>query len=282
MKRLSESSKFLFNSYLLRSNKIIENIILKKYKTPLNYYYSQKGGAVNSVELVYNGETFKFEENEENYWTLYDRDNRECVVIGIDPSGHEAHINNINADTTKCGNTILTDQGSHLFKITLRFLKEHRTKFNINKITLKDNAEKLCPSSGEMIHLAEFLTLLTGHTWYGKYRFRPIDSYVRREYRQNRDIMDSARLKDIDFSVILRKLNKLKAEHFIRQDQYDYFMEVYTRLQDSNPLVKDLLQEIFNTTSYDFICSVFSKLKHDFFSLLGLSIHTNVSYILPL
>lgn len=282
MKRLSGVPPFIFRSYLLRANPIIKNIILKKFKSPLEFYLSQSGGAINSLSIVYQGETFVFHEYIQGYWTLSDEDNRDCVAIGINPKWNEAYINNINADTVRSGNTIMTQQGSHLFKITLAFLKEYKDRLNINKITLTDNSQKYCPNSTKMIRLPEFLTLLTGHTWYGKHGFRPLDSESRADYRKNRDIMFSVRLQDVDFSPILQKMTKLKDKQAIRQDQYDYFMDVYNRLKDGNLLVKDLLQEIFNKSSYDFICSVFDRISFDLTSMLKLHVRSHELYILPI
>lgn len=266
MKRLGESSQYMLRSYLLRCNPVLETIILKKYGSPLKYYRSQQlGGAKDTITIDYNSEAFEFHQAEENYWVLYDRDDRDCVAIAIDPETREAYINNINADTTRCGNTILTNQGSHLFKITLQFLKELKERLKVDTILLKDNAEKYCPGQSKRIGLAVFLTLLTGHTWYGRYGFRPQEKESRRSYRHNYRIMSTTKLRDIDFGAIIRDLSGK-----IRRDQYDYIIDKYNGLKEDNPLVKDLMKAIFNQSSYDFICSVFPLIVERLVHMLGL------------
>ena len=206
MKKLSEIPTFLIKSYLLRNNPIIQKIIINKYGSPKKYYESnqEQFGGSNVITGLYNDELFYFYENIPNYWTLSDVDDYDCIHIGIDPESHQAYINNINADTTKCGETIMTKQGSHLLKISLQFLKENKTRFNINKITLTDNAKITC--NNKNIRLSIFLTLLTGNTWYGKYGFRPIDSNDKDEYYYNRYILNNTTIKDIDFNVIFNEL----------------------------------------------------------------------------
>lgn len=282
MKKLSESSSFMFKSYLLRSNPIIEKAILKKYRSPLDYLLTQQGGSGRVITVRYNSDEFQFHEFEENCWALYDKDGRDCVTIGIDPEHHEAHINNINAETTKCGNTILTNQGSHLFKLSLKFLMKNKNKFGLQKITLKDNAQRYCPSSRRRIDLGVFLTLLTGHTWYGQYGFRPVDEDLRKDYRRNRDIMNKTRLRDVDFGVILRKLAEFKEERRVKPSQYDYFMTRYSEVKDTNPLIKDLLKHIFSKSNYSFTCSVFESIQPDLINLLGLRLFSQKQYVLAL
>lgn len=270
MKKLCEISQFGLRAYLLRTNPRLKKIILQKYQSPIAYYKAQFGGSINKIIVKYNSETFEFHEYEDNYWSLSDRDNRDCVMVGINPESREAYISNINADTVRCGNTIMTNQGSHLFKITLKFLRENKERLHVSKILLTDNAAKSCPGQSDRINLATFLTLLTGHTWYGRSGFRPIERNRRKAYRHNHRIMSHTKLNDIDFNKVIRKLTKRRDRQRITVEQYNYFMEKFHQLKDSNPLVKDLLREIFNITRYDFICSVFDEIQPILVQLLGL------------
>lgn len=94
------------------------------------------------------------------------------MLISIDDVSKEAYINNINADTVKCGETILNNQEFYLFRITI--------------------------------------------------------------------------------------------------EQYNYFITVYNKLKDINPLVKELLFIIFRKDKYEFMCSVFNLIYNKLILLLKL------------
>ncbi len=284
MKKLYEIPKYLFNSYLLRVNPIIKNIIINKYKSPLiyqNYSKNQFGGS-NNIHIIYNNEKFIFEEYEPNYWTLRSIDEYDCITIGIEPEKKEAFINNINSESIICGSTIFTNQGSHLLNIGLLFLRENKKQFNINKIILTDNALKTCPNN-KRIQLGVFLTLLTGDTWYTKYGFRPIDKTQKENYRYNREIMNTKKLGDINFNIILNKLLLYKNKKDITEEQYNYFIKVYEKIKDKNILVKDLLKIIFRKEKYNLMCNVFNVIVDDFAFILKLKLlNTHIQYELKI
>jgi len=260
--------------YLIHNNPIFKKIILKKYKTIMNYLADtqpvvQVGGSLNKITMKYNNEKFNWYEQEPNYWVLSDKDDYDCISVSIDPENNESSINNINADIVKCGETILTNQGSHLFKIGLKFLKKNKKLFNINNIKLKDNAVKNC-NNNKRINLGIFLTLLTGDTWYGKYGFRPIDKDYYKQYKYNKKIIEQTKLNDINFNKIINKILKYKNKNKITEEQYNYFITIYSKLKDSNPLVKDLLFTIFNKEKYDSMCDVYNLIYEKIILLLRL------------
>ena len=274
MKKLNEIQRCFTKMYLLHNNQIFKKIILSKYKNIKNYLIDKKpiiqtGGSLNKITIKYNNEKFKWYEQEPDYWVLYDKEKYDCISISIDSESNESYINNINADIVKCGDTILTNQGSHLFKIGLIFLKENKKLFNINSIKLKDNAVKNC-SDNKRINLGLFLTLLTGNTWYGNYGFRPIDKDYRKQYKHNKKIMEQIRLNDINFNKIIDKLLKYKTNNKITDVQYDYFMNSYNKLKDNNPLMKDILFVVFKKENYDLMCGVFNLIYEKLILLLKL------------
>jgi hypothetical protein len=256
--------------YLLNNNPIFKKIILKKYKSIMYYLkLNVQTGGTPTIKTLYNNETFGWYKIEDNIWILSDEDDKDCISITIDKESNEAYINNINADTVRCGQTIINNQGSHLIKLVLQFLNENKILLNINKILLKDNASKICKNNKSII-LRIFLTLLTGETWYTKYGFRPIDEKYKKDYRYNRDVMNSVKLNDIDFIFILNKILKYKNKNMISNDQSDYFINVYNQLKNNDPLVKDLLFVIFRKDNYNFMCSVFELIYDKLILLLKL------------
>ena len=81
---------------------------------------------------------------------------------------------------SNCAEPVLDnpDGGSRILKFCIQFLKENKNRFNINKIQLKDNSALFCVmSNGEKkrMQLPLLSTLTYGHTWYGRYGFRPYD-----------------------------------------------------------------------------------------------------------
>ncbi len=101
-------------------------------------------------------------------------------------------------------------------------LKKFKDKLNINKISLTDNSIK--KYNNKNIKLSTMLTLLTGDTWYGKYGFRPIEEYLIKKYENNKKIMNTITLKDIDLIKYLKmtKLNEKvieKSKIFIENHQ---------------------------------------------------------------
>lgn len=265
-------NSILFKAFILRNNPVIRKIILKKYGSLKNYYNNKNQIGGNNIIVNYNNENFIFNEFEDNYWTLRDKDDNDCITIGIDPEEKEAYINNINADTVKCGNTILTNQGSYLFKITLKFLIDNKDKFGINKIKLTDNAVKNCKNS-KRINLGFFLTLLTGETWYGHYGFRPVNSEDKKDYRNNRTIMNSVRINDIDLNEIINKSH-------ITKEQYEYYSKIYNKYKEQNILVKDFLKKIFKKEKYDKMCNLFNHLHQVISQKLKLEINYLITGIL--
>lgn len=239
----------LFVSFLQRNDPIF-----KKHYSKNNIY--QLGGT-NKITTIYNGEEFKWFEQYENTWFLLNKKEEDCVSVSISSEDHIAFINNINADSIKCGTTILNNQGSHLFKIALQFIKENKKRFNIKFIKLTDTTFKTC-SHQEKNNLRIFLTLLTGNTWYGKYGFLPENENKRRDYIYNQNIINTTRLNDIEFNKILESLKNHVKENKITKEQYKYIMDIYNILQPHNPRIHKFLKVIFNKEKFSFICNVFN------------------------
>jgi hypothetical protein len=106
------------------------------------------------------------------------------------------------------------------------------------------------------------LILLTGDTWYGKYGFKPVEERLIEYYENNKKIMNTITIKDIDLIKYL-KMTKLN-EQIIENSKK--FMKNHQSL-----LVKDylsrFLKEYDNTCEYfyDFYFTLFIDLRlYDF------------------
>ena len=120
-----------------------------------------------------------------------------CIMIIIDSEEKIAILENLSGDYRDC-----PKGGSNLLEIAIKFLKENKKKFNINKITLTDNSTKAC--FGKSIIFADMYTLLYGTTWYMKHGFLPYDSLFNKlnkkhleKANNNKKIMENAKISDI-------------------------------------------------------------------------------------
>jgi hypothetical protein len=193
---------------------------------------------------------------DKNYYVLYSKDEYECVAIIIDIENKIAEIHGI-GNYTSCLDEVNTNIGSTLLKITLKMIKKYQDKFNINKILLTDNSLKKC--NNKNIKLSIMLTLLTGTTWYGKYGFIPNDKILIKYFENNKKIMNTVTLKDIDLVKYL-KMSKLN-EIFISQTKQ--FIKKHSSI-----LLKDYLTKFLK--DYDNTCEYFYDFYFDLFNDLGL------------
>jgi hypothetical protein len=103
------------------------------------------------------------------------------------------------------------------------------------------------------------LTLLTGDTWYSKYGFKPVDKKLKIKYENNKKIMNTVILNDIDLIKYL-KMTKLDKSVIEKSRQY---IEKHKLLLVKNYLSKFLKQ-------YDKTCEYFFDFYYHLSDDLGL------------
>jgi hypothetical protein len=134
---------------------------------------SQLGGS-KKFSINYHNNQYVFKQVEQDdiiILTSFDKSNRECVGINIDKITHTSNINSINATTPNCIHSN-TKIGTHLLKVTIKMLEKYKDKLGIKMITLSDQSYLHCNKNN--IELSYLAVLTTGHTWCGKYGFRPV------------------------------------------------------------------------------------------------------------
>ncbi len=261
---------------IYRNSNIINNISLKTL-------YNMKGGG-KKLKIDYNDFIYEFEKSnldDDNYilYSLDGKDN-ECISLIISVKDNLVELHGI-GNYTHClyspSNLYNTNMniGSHLLKITLKMIKKYSSKLNINKIILKDNSIKNCGIN--KIKLTKMLILLTGHTWYGKYGFRPrdeitfeIDKYKNKDYKNNIKIMDTLTISDIDLVKYIKKTKK------------DTLIEQTEEAIKTNP--KMLLKEFISIflKNYDKTCKYFYMFYEDLYNYIGLTDFQGSSFVLML
>lgn len=243
------------NSSLIRLSKIsLKNFLRKKTGELI-------GGGDRVLTVEYENIKYKFEElPDDNFFVLYGADGSDCVMVVIKDKIAEIHGIGNNSTCLKNSNQ---NVGSTLLKITIKMIKKYTNKFNIKIITLVDNSLKKCGSSD--IKLALMLTLITGHTWYGKHGFRPydeakqqLDPLLNKKYEQNISQMKKITISQANILEYIKKTNKSSLIKAVEQ------------IQKTNPhmLLTDFIANFlvkFNQT-----CKYFASFYEELFYNLGL------------
>ena len=218
----------------------------------------QKGGNVN---IKYNNNNFTFENIYDNVYILsaIDRDD-ECISITIDIEEKIAIINNINADTLKCGESIMTNQGSHLLQIAIKFIKKIKDKYNIKKIELKDNAYINC--FNKKIYLSNFLLLTRGYTFYGKYGFIPKNTKQYNKQLYLIDKLKKIKVKDINFIKLVKNIKPKYKDNFVKyvnENQDKYYFDFMSGFFNKNNKYSCLIFYLIYEKLLDFLIKIYPK-----------------------
>jgi len=231
--------------------------LIRQNKTQLRHFLADQIGGGKKLKVIYNDREYVFNEAmDKNYYILYSKDEFECVTIIIDLENKIAEIHGI-GNYRSCLDDINTNIGSTLLKITLKMIKKYKEKLDIKKILITDNSLKKC--NNKNIKLSVMLTLLTGNTWYGKYGFKPVDDTLIKYYDNNKKIMNTITLKDID---LIKYLKMTKLDRKIIKNAKK-FIEKHQTL-----LVKDYLSRFLK--EYDRTCEYFFDFYFTLFTDLGL------------
>jgi hypothetical protein len=213
----------------------------KKFNYNMDIISQCGGGKIRKIEYMFDNKQFIFyEEKISNRYELsiHQNDNIDnaniCVYLIIDKDEHIANIQWIYYDK-KCVRTGLTYPGgcSIILKLCIDFLKKNKKYYDINRIQLTDKSYFVCKKNNKHIDLPIFHTLMFGQTWYGKYGFRPFDSYnnIRDElkykrYKENYKIVTTKKLKDTTIHKYMKSEFLTKYENMtIIEFFYKHFFE---------------------------------------------------------
>jgi hypothetical protein len=265
------TKKIILQLYLIdenfRNHLKYNKITSRNLKTTLGYL-EQRGGSTKQIKVNYNGEEFIFENPYGDLvYFLYSIDGKDgmCLIISINQEDKIANINNLNADTLKCGDTIMDNQGTHLLKVGIKFLIENKHKFKINSIRLKDNAYINCRTKKLnkpiQINLSSFLLLTKGYTFYGKYGFEPLDeNYKKLEYRLIKKLK-KLKIENLEFDKIIKFIyKKNKKYNYIKTIHIDKFKEYYENFKDK--YYYDFMSNYFHKNNPS-SCIIFDLMKNE-------------------
>jgi hypothetical protein len=264
---------FIWRNNLIIKENIIHDVLNFKEtgKKPLqfrNFLTNQIGGG-KKLKVTYEENKYIFEEAlDKNYYILWSKDEFECSTVVIDIDTKTAEVHNI-SNYASCLATTNTNIGSTLLRITIAMLKKYKDKFDINKIFITDNSVKKCGNKN--ITLSTMMILLTGDTWYGKYGFRPREERFVKKYNNNKTIMNTIELKDIDLIKYLKKTKMSKDIIKISKK----FIKDHPKM-----LLKDYLTKFIK--DFDKTCEYFYDFYEDLFDDLELCYFQGRSFMLSI
>lgn len=196
-----------------------------------------------------------------------------CVVILIDEENNDAYIDKIQTDIFSCicfMDFNLKNPGNFHLKIAIKMLKKYKDKFNINKITLTDNATVNCKNNS--FHLSTYLLLIKGYTFYGKYGFKIKDKYIRKLETKYINYMKSINIYDLDWNDIFIEARKIRIYKKINDKIKNNFKK-YIKNNPKNKLI-NLMNTFFNRDmmekySCELYLSIYQQLINFYQNKLG-------------
>lgn len=245
-------------------------------KININILKGSGNDQIKKFSVKYNNYKYTFYRlaDDKNKLILYSYDNKntDCVTLTIEKNKKSIVLTSF-GKSQGCFKEE-TNIGSNLLKITLKMIEKYKDHFNINKIILSDNSEWKC-KTGEVIDMAKMKTLLTGHTWYGAYGFRPIDKNdynidktANKIYDNNLKIMNTLRVKDIDLKKYLLKINKKFPDELEKYIIHDICSDKKIR----EKILKDFLSGFFDKLYFDNTCKYLKTFYKELYDDIGLKI----------
>jgi hypothetical protein len=246
----------------VNDNQYIHNLLIQYDYMRFRHHYmrqlKQSGGSKN-YKIDFKENTYTFRRTEKYTYILFGEDEMMCLIILIDKYDGIAVITGITANEIKCKKFFPDNHGSNMLELAIKFIKQNKNKFKVYQIQLSDNSAKLCKGSS-YIDFALFLTLTTGHTWYGKHGFKPLKKTSQNTYFNNYKTMQKLRIKDVKFHKIIKKMNKFtdnkklvdKFEKYTKKYKDELFIDVFRKFFIKSKfnkycgiigLVEDLLQK---------------------------------------
>ncbi len=286
---ISKNDK-IYNSYLWY---LVDNIKYNKIKINNKYQF---GGGITKMSFYYKNIKLNFiivDTDKKILIRLYEKKNNlYCISIMIEKTQKSASIKYITSKPD-CIKPTEYNTGTFFLEATILFLRKYKKEFNINLITLLDEANIKCGK--DIIILAQLKILTSGHTWYSKPRH---DIFCNKSclnknclYRnfgfipyfadpsENSDIIINNIKKNIliisnelyKYPNILNIINK----HIGKTNLNKYLIENMYKNYKNEPLWYFFKKLLLN---YDKYCILFNLIYQDIFAELDLSYFNNYKH----
>lgn len=275
--------KLLFNILIEQHpNKLI------KYKQLYNKYINKLYGMrVGSKIVKYLDEEYEFfnmdedSDNEINVYILQAKNtDSTCVMITINKNEYIATLSNLSTEGLKCSDKLSQNVGSHMIKITIKFIKKYFTF--IKGIELIDHSYILCKLTKQQIYLGNLMVLKTGHTFYGREGFRPYNPDNKQDtkelvksYNNNIKIMEYLTIKE---SNVIFYISKYLKKYNDNTHKINKILEYATNHLDMK--FTKFFEKIFKKDLFDELCDFINYILLKLISHNGLTNFHNKKFIL--
>jgi hypothetical protein len=220
-------------------------------------------------------------ENDINIYILQAKNtDSTCIMITITKNEHIAILSNLSTEGIKCSNTLSQNIGSHMIKITIKFIKKYFTF--IKGIELIDHSYILCKLNKQQIYLGNLIVLKTGHTFYGREGFRPYNPDNKQDtkeliksYNNNIKIMENLTIKDSNIIFYISKYLKKNNKH---TDKINKILE-YAKNHLDMKFTK-FFEKIFKKDLFDELCDFINYILLKMILHNGLTNFHNKKFIL--
>ena len=184
--------------------------------------------------------------------------NDSCIVILLDKN--IAYLDKIEVDKFECIDLVdftLKKSGYFHLKATIKMLKKYKEKLGINRIVLRDNATVKCKFKKKLFdyNLSQFLLLTKSYTWYGKHGFK-INKDERKEYLETLKVIETIKIKDIDFNSIFKEIEGNDKFKYIDKSLYDNIKKSFLNNKDIK--LQELLHFYFYENRTEESCKIYA------------------------
>lgn len=163
--------------------------------------------------------------------------------------------------------------GTQMLHIAIAFIKAINSgrKKKLKKIIVTDDSHKLCTdvNSGKKsnLKLSILSTLLYGHTWYGKYGFRPdpkdSKDIAKFKYDNNTKVYETKKVKDV------KNINMYVRDYVINRKKEDMgtnelkFVEYILNGKLDSYNISDFIRSLIKYNSCDLLAHIYINIFKD-------------------
>lgn len=263
---LVNGSNYLKKRYVDKKSLILQNggdVVYYDYKIKIKFYVTKDE----------QGTTYTLHSNNSDSINEY-----VCLMIIIpkenDPDLDMAEIRSIKNEG-KCISEegIFNLNGTQMLHIAIAFIKAVNSgrKKKLKKIIVTDDAHKICTdeNSGKKsnLKLSILNTLLYGHTWYGKYGFRPDPKdnkdTAKIKYDNNTKIYETKKVKDIkNINVYVRDYAKNIKKESAGSNDFKFIEYILNGKLDSYS-ISDFIRGLMKYNCCDLLAHIYINIFKD-------------------
>lgn len=281
--------------YILKKHNFSGGFANEIYREDYDYYKPLLGrkcqiGGVGIIKFNYNNKIYNINYTNDEYNHIYSlgpanvdkNDPRNCFLIYIIKEDTSyAYIDNISSynDCPHVGH-MRNGRGSHLLRVVIAFIESLKDQYGLKYIQLKDNSTLECNKKGK-IDLSSLYMLSQGDTWYGKYGFRPFNTYKREldieryiDYCVNSKLVEKIKINCTNLKLLMITAIRKNRINF-SEDKIELLFKKY-----GDKSIKEFFK--YFLSNYDTTCEIFYEIYRKFMEDIGITNLQGISYFFEL